>query len=81
MRFHHLGIVAQTAEIGKRHLNNLLGVLDWALPIADPFQQVEVLFAVDSSGICFELIASLGERSPVLSYLQSPQKNLESCFL
>jgi methylmalonyl-CoA/ethylmalonyl-CoA epimerase len=75
MRFHHLGILARTTAAGRRHLEDLLGPLEWTTPIEDPIQQVEVLFAVDASGLRWELVVPLLESSPVSVSLQS-RKNI-----
>ena len=75
MQFHHLGIVAASAETGKRHLENLLGPLSWTPPIEDPLQQVSVSFATDVSGVRYEVIVPLAETSPIMATLRS-KKNI-----
>ena len=69
--FDHIGIVVSDIESGKAELTGMLGALRWTRRFDDPILGVSVLFARDSSGVVYELIAPFGEKSPVAGTLRS----------
>lgn len=69
MQFDHIGIVAPTLETGRKHLA-LLGIGDWTEAFRDEGIDVFVQFGRDRSNTCYEIIAPLGEASPVSQALK-----------
>lgn len=71
MKFDHIGIVAQNLAVGRASLSATLGIGRWTEEFADSGIGVYVQFGLDQSGICYELVAPLGEHSPVAKTLDS----------
>lgn len=71
MRFDHIGIVAPTLEQGRMTLECCLPIAAWTTEFSDPVNGVFVQFCRDSSGTCYELVAPLGDRSPVAGALKA----------
>lgn len=69
--FDHVGIVAADIDGGSAELEALLPVAAWTARFDDETLGVSVRFARDRSGVVFELIAPLGERSPVAAIAKS----------
>jgi methylmalonyl-CoA/ethylmalonyl-CoA epimerase len=70
MQFDHIGLVAVTLEEGRHGLNELFRIQRWTEEFADPVNRVFAQFGLDASGICYELIAPLGEDSPIAKAAQ-----------
>lgn len=71
MQFDHIGIVAATLEQGRSTLESTLPIAGWTAEFADPVNGVYVQFCRDACGIVYEVVAPLGERSPVAGALAS----------
>jgi len=69
--FDHVGIVVADIEAGGGFLTGMLGPLSWTRRFDDARLGVAVRFARDQSGIVYELIAPLGDASPVARTLKS----------
>jgi methylmalonyl-CoA/ethylmalonyl-CoA epimerase len=73
MIFDHVGIVVQDIEKGVKLLSSTLPVDAWTRRFDDAGLGVSVKFARDASGVVYELIAPLGENSPVAAISRSKQ--------
>lgn len=71
LRFDHLGLVVGEIDSGRDFLAGALGVQRWTEVITDPDLGVSVQFGLGDDGPCFELVAPLGDRSPVRGALRS----------
>jgi methylmalonyl-CoA/ethylmalonyl-CoA epimerase len=71
LTFDHVGIVVGDLEAGCAHLRGLLGPLAWTARFDDSGLGVAVRFARDGAGMVYELIAPLGQDSPVRRTVQS----------
>jgi methylmalonyl-CoA/ethylmalonyl-CoA epimerase len=71
LTFDHIGIVVAELDAGCDQLAELLAPLEWTERFEDPGLGVSVRFARDAAGIVYEIIAPLGDASPVLRTLQS----------
>jgi methylmalonyl-CoA/ethylmalonyl-CoA epimerase len=67
--FDHIGVIAPRLETGRKHLA-LLGVGDWTVEFRDEGIGVYVQFGRDASNVCYEIVAPLGETSPVSQALK-----------
>ena len=76
MRFDHIGIVARTLVDGRNQLGPLFGIAEWTREFLDPLIKVYVQFGRDPSGVCYEIIAPLGDDSPVLRTLRKMDRIL-----
>jgi methylmalonyl-CoA/ethylmalonyl-CoA epimerase len=70
MKFDHIGLVVPKLARGRDHLSNLLQIGTWTVEFEDPINGVSVQFGADDSGVCYEIIAPLGEDSPVARALK-----------
>ena len=70
LRFDHLGLVVEEIGSGRDFLVGALGVQRWSEVIPDPQLGVSVQFGLGNSGPCFELVAPLGDRSPIRGALR-----------
>lgn len=71
LRFDHIGVVVRDLAIGREFFEAALPISDWTEAIDDPGIGVSVQFALERSRLCYELIAPLGESSPVAGALAS----------
>lgn len=69
MCFDHIGIVVPTLKVGRDYMSSWIGIVEWTEEFEDQGIKVFVQFGRDSSGICYELVAPLGEGSPVAKAL------------
>ena len=69
MIFDHIGVTTSTLDAGRTLLESSVGVQAWTAPFEDSLNQVWVQFGHDASGICYELVAPLSDRSPVTQVL------------
>jgi methylmalonyl-CoA/ethylmalonyl-CoA epimerase len=76
LRFDHVGVVVGEIEVGRAFFAEALGIDRWTEVFADPGLGVSVQFGVGASGPCYELIAPLGENSPVAAALRGGQRIL-----
>lgn len=65
MRFDHIGVVAKTLQEGRAALESYFPIAGWTGEFTDSINGVFVQFCRDTSGVCYELVAPLGDRSPV----------------
>ena len=65
MRFDHIGITTPSLAAGRTLLERSVGVRSWTDIFEDEINDVWVRFGCDSSGLCYELLAPLTERSPI----------------
>jgi methylmalonyl-CoA/ethylmalonyl-CoA epimerase len=70
MKFDHIGLVVGDMAEGRQALEALFGVDRWTQVFEDPGIGVYVQFGRTQEGPCYELIAPLGEGSPVLTALK-----------
>jgi methylmalonyl-CoA/ethylmalonyl-CoA epimerase len=75
MQFDHIGVLAPTLEAGRAQLGAILEIPRWTEEFADPINGVYVQFGRDSSSVCYELIAPLGDNSPINKWLDT-RKNI-----
>lgn len=76
MQFDHIGVVAASLEDGRAALSGLIEVKRWTREFTDPIQRVHIQFGLDSSGVCYELIAPSENDSPVSKALQKGRHTL-----
>jgi methylmalonyl-CoA/ethylmalonyl-CoA epimerase len=76
VKFDHIGVVTESLSNGRRQLEALVGIQEWTQEFADPVNMVNVQFGKDASGICYELISPLGDKSPILEALISGNRIL-----
>jgi methylmalonyl-CoA/ethylmalonyl-CoA epimerase len=69
--FDHVGIAVADIEAGGAILTGVLGPLSWTQRFDDARLGVAVRFARDRSGMVYELIAPLGDTSPIARTLKS----------
>lgn len=65
MNFDHVGIVVADIADGQQLLTAMFGIQRWTEVFEDPGIGVYVQFGIGSDGPCYELIAPLGEESPI----------------
>lgn len=65
MKFDHIAITAVDLATGRALLADSIGVRAWTREFLDPVNDVYIQFGRCTSGICYELIAPLSEKSPV----------------
>ena len=70
LKFDHLGVVVRELESGREFLRAGLGIGEWSEVFVDEGIGVYVQFGRGEDGPCYELIAPLGETSPVAGALQ-----------
>lgn len=71
LRFDHIGLVVASLAEGRENLSAALEVRRWTEPVDDEGIGVSVQFGVGTTGPAIELIAPLGENSPVAGALRS----------
>jgi methylmalonyl-CoA/ethylmalonyl-CoA epimerase len=76
MQFDHIGVVVKTLRRGRDLLAPPLQITAWTREWEDPVNKVFVQFGYDQSGICYELIAPLGDASPVAQALKTKSRIL-----
>jgi methylmalonyl-CoA/ethylmalonyl-CoA epimerase len=76
LRFDHVGVVVAEIEEGRKFFTSALGITRWTEVFADPGLGVSVQFGLGPDGPCYELIAPLGENSPVAAALRNGQRVL-----
>lgn len=69
MRFDHVGIITTGLAAGRSLLEGVAGVQAWTGPFEDQVNDVWVQFGRDASGLCYELVAPLSDRSPITRVL------------
>jgi methylmalonyl-CoA/ethylmalonyl-CoA epimerase len=70
MDFHHIGIFVKNLEFGMIELSKFLKITYVSEQINDADIGVKIIFVKDSSDINYELVAPLGETSPVMGVLR-----------
>jgi methylmalonyl-CoA/ethylmalonyl-CoA epimerase len=73
LKFDHLGVVVPSLDEGRAHLSAALEIPYWSREFADPLNGVFVQFGRDPLAMCYELVAPLGENSPVALALRKGQ--------
>lgn len=77
LHFDHIGIVVADLAQGRHHLTQTLALTRWTVPFDDPGLGVSVQFGTDhNGGPTLELIAPLGDSSPVANALSKGQRIL-----
>jgi len=76
LRFDHIGVAVAEIEAGRKFFEDALGIARWTEIFADPGLGVSVQFGLGEDGPCYELIAPLGENSPVATALRGGQRVL-----
>lgn len=75
MKFDHIGIVVDDLAEGRKLIGEMFPIASFTPEIEDPEINVRITFATDSSGIRYELIAPLNDKSPLTAVLKS-RKNI-----
>lgn len=73
LKFDHLGVVVPSLAEGRAHLSAALQIAHWSCEFADPLNGVFVQFGRDPVAMCYELVAPLGNDSPVALALRKGQ--------
>ena len=68
--FDHIGLVVPDLDTGADQIGRTLPVTGWTARFDDAGLGVSVQFARDAGGVVFELIAPLGDRSPVAAIVK-----------
>jgi methylmalonyl-CoA/ethylmalonyl-CoA epimerase len=71
MKFDHVGVVVANIEEGQRLFTAMFGIRRWTRIIDDPGVGVCVQFGIGPDGPCYELIAPLGDDSPIYVALKT----------
>jgi len=69
MKFDHIGVTTVSLVAGRALLEQAIEVRIWTEPFKDAVNDVWVQFGRDGSGICYELVAPLSDRSPIVRVL------------
>jgi len=75
MVFDHIGIFTPTLEKGRDFFDNLIQINRTSIIFNDVNMKVSIQFLYDQNGICYELVAPLGEFSPITNSLNT-KKNI-----
>ena len=75
MRFDHIGVAVRDIESGRAAFRQLFQIVDWTDVFRDEINDVYVQFGLDSSGVCYELVAPMSAKSPV-SLALAEKKNI-----
>lgn len=70
MNFHHVGILVQELDQGRKMFESISPNLLWSEMIEDPGIGVKVQFGLDNGGLRYELIAPFGLASPITNHLE-----------
>lgn len=73
----HIGLAVPSLAQGRDCMARMLPLRRWSEPTSDATLGVEIQFAWDASGIAFELLAPLGEASPVAAALAAGRNTLQ----
>jgi methylmalonyl-CoA/ethylmalonyl-CoA epimerase len=73
--FHHVGLFVNDLVFGLEQLKKTLEITSVSEVIADENLLVHVQFAIDNSGVRYELVAPFGSGNPVEQVLKS-KKNI-----
>jgi methylmalonyl-CoA/ethylmalonyl-CoA epimerase len=71
LQFDHIGLVVKDMAEGREFLGSAFGIDRWTEVFEDPGIGVYVQFGRTEEGPCYELIAPLGEQSPVINAMKS----------
>jgi methylmalonyl-CoA/ethylmalonyl-CoA epimerase len=71
LAFDHIGIVVPDIDEGARNMHGLFGALSWTRRFDDAGLGVSVQFARGDGEVVYEMIAPLGDASPVRGALKS----------
>lgn len=74
-QFDHIGVVVQSLEKGRGVFGPVFGIARWTSPIEDPVNGVRLQFGRDPTGLVYELLVPLDQKSPVQIALQQ-RKNI-----
>ncbi len=70
LKFDHIGLVVGDMAEGRAFLESMFGLDRWTEVFEDPGIGVYVQFGSSEEGPCYELIAPLGDASPVTTALK-----------
>lgn len=76
LTFDHVGIVVASLAEGRAQIAATLGITRWTPPTEDPSIGVSVQFGLPPTGPAIELIAPLGDRSPIAQALRTGNRIL-----
>ena len=71
MQFDHIGLVVPDLASGVAYCRDVLGLNRFSVAVEDPLQRVWVQFVHDEHGLCYELVAPVGEDSPVTQVIKT----------
>lgn len=69
MKFHHIGIFVESLEKGIKEMGKIFKISFIGDCIEDEHIGVKIKFLKDTSGITYEIVAPLGDTSPVTGVL------------
>ena len=69
MEFHHIGIFVKDLDFGKKEISKFVNITSISEEIKDNEIGVKIIFIRDISNINYELVAPLGDSSPVTGVL------------
>ena len=75
MKFHHIGIFVPSIDEGRRRIEAMFPIERSSEVFEDDALAVKVQFFWEESGICYEIVAPLGDKNPV-SQLLTKRTNL-----
>jgi methylmalonyl-CoA/ethylmalonyl-CoA epimerase len=70
MKFDHVGIIVSDLPSGRDHFTSVYGIKEWSKEFCDEINGVYVQFCIDSTGICYEIIAPIDKNSPVYNVIE-----------
>ena len=71
MKFDHIGLFVANLADGRKSLSSIIPIAEYSDEIEDANLKVKVQFAIDYSGISYELVAPFGDNNPVTQMLIS----------
>lgn len=75
MKFDHIGVFVNTLSFGREEMKKMFNIRSVSEEFNDKKMSVSVQFLYDTDGICYEIVAPYGDKSPVDNVLSS-KKNL-----
>ncbi|MCK4709515.1 MAG: VOC family protein [Gammaproteobacteria bacterium] len=71
LTFDHIGVVVSDLVSGEEYLRSIFPIKDCSTVYNDEIINVSIKFLIDKSGVRYELIAPLNEKSPLYSVLKT----------
>lgn len=71
MKFDHVGVVVKDISLGLEHFSKIIPIEKVSEVFEDKGIDVYIQFVEDNSGICYELIAPISDKSPISQALKT----------